>query len=301
MRVQSRKPDEILARLASRSAGVVSRAELLAAGVSPGGIERRLRRGSLIRVHRGVYRVGHRAPSPEARCFAAVKACGDGAVVSGLSAAHLWGLVKRAPDQVEVSTPTERRVPGVRARRSRRLDRRDVTTCRGLAVTTVPRTLVDLAAALEEDDLALACHEAGVLYRTTPRQVKEALERSSRPPGAGLLRRVIDGDVPVTLSKLEREFLRLVTEAGLPPPQTNRRVSGRRVDCRWPAHRLTVELDSYRYHNSRHAWKHDRVREREARGRGDELVRFTWEDVTETPSAMLADLADQLRRRAPRR
>ena len=73
-------------------------------------------------------------------------------------------------------------------------------------------------------------------------------------------------------------------------PQTNRPAGGRRVDCRWPEHRLTVELDSYRYHHSRHAWEQDRRREREARARGDEFRRYTYGDVFEHPAAMLAEL-----------
>jgi very-short-patch-repair endonuclease len=101
---------------------------------------------------------------------------------------------------------------------------------------------------------------------------------------------VLRGDVPVTLSKLESAFLDLVREAGLPIPETNRLVDSRRVDCRWPAHRLTVELDSYRYHHTRHAWEQDRRREREARARGDEFRRYTFGDVVEDRAPTLAEL-----------
>ena len=91
------------------------------------------------------------------------------------------------------------------------------------------------------------------------------LARRPHSPGAAALRAVLHGDVHVTLSKLERRFLARLRAAGLPLPQTNRPAGGRRVDCRWPELRLTVELDSYRYHRSRHAWEQDRRREREAR------------------------------------
>ena len=84
-------------------------------------------------------------------------------------------------------------------------------------------------------------------------------------------------------------------EDGLPLPQTNKRAHGRRVDCRWPDRRLTVELDSYRYHRSRHAWEQDRRREREARARGDEFRRYTYGDVLESPRLMLAELRALLR------
>jgi hypothetical protein len=69
------------------------------------------------------------------------------------------------------------------------------------------------------------------------------------------------------------------------------------VDCRWPKHRVTVELDSFRFHNSRRAWEQDRRRERAARARGDEHRRYTWHDVFEDPAPMLAELAALLSRR----
>jgi hypothetical protein len=154
----------------------------------------------------------------------------------------------------------------------------------------VPRTLVDLAAVLEPDDLARTCHEAGVRYRTTPGQVEAVLGRRPNTPGAGNLRAVMAGDVQVTLSKLERRFLNLLREHNLPLPQTNRVAGARRVDGRWPEQRLTVELDSYRYHHTRHAWEQDRRREREARARGDEFRRYTYGDVVENPRLMLREL-----------
>jgi very-short-patch-repair endonuclease len=157
-------------------------------------------------------------------------------------------------------------------------------------VTTVPRTLVDLAAAIGEEELARAVHEAEVRHHLDPALVDAVLSRRPNCPGAGTLRRVIHGDTRVTLSKLERRFLELLKETGLPLPQTNRPAGGHRVDCRWPEHALTVELDSYRYHGSRHAWEQDRRREREAHARGDEFRRYTWGDVFEDPGLMLAEL-----------
>jgi hypothetical protein len=179
-------------------------------------------------------------------------------------------------------------VQGVTTRRARSIE---ATTHRGIPVTTVPRTLTDLAAVLSLDALARACHEAGVRYGTTPEQVEAVMGRR----GAKNLRTVLRGDVHVTLSELERAFLRRLEDAGLPLPQTNTPAHGRRVDCRWPDRRLTVELDSYRYHHSRHAWEQDRRREREARARGDEFRRYTYGDVVERPRLMLAELRALLR------
>jgi hypothetical protein len=151
---------------------------------------------------------------------------------------------------------------------------------------------------LGRDDLARACHEAGVRYATTPAQVEEVFSRLPTSAGAGNLRRVLHGDVHVTLSTLERRFLSHLTAVRLPLPVTNRVASGRRVDCRWPEHGLTVELDSYRFHSSRHAWEQDRGREREARARGDEFRRYTYGDVMEHPRFMLRDLQNLLKRPA---
>lgn len=170
----------------------------------------------------------------------------------------------------------------------------DAATYRGIPVTSVARTLVDLASSLPLNDLARSCHEAGVKYRTTPAQVSEVLSRRPRSKGAGKLRLIIEGDVAVSLSRLESRFLELLDEAALPRPVTNKPAGGRRVDCRWERPPLTVELDGYRFHNTRYAWEQDRRREREARARGDEFRRYTYGDVFEDPTYMLAELRQLL-------
>jgi very-short-patch-repair endonuclease len=211
-----------------------------------------------------------------------------------MAAAHLWGLVKGPAPPPEVIARTERRLKGVTSHRARG-NHIAGTTHRGIPVATVPFTLVALAAQLPSDELTRACHEAGVRYNTTPHQVDEILLRRPNAPGTRTLRAVLHGDVKVTLSKLEQRFLALLQDEGLALPQTNRPAGTRRVDCRWPSHRLTVELDGYRYHRSRHAWEQDRRREREARARGDEVRRYTYGDVLERPALMLAELRALLR------
>jgi Transcriptional regulator, AbiEi antitoxin len=283
--------EEIVGRIASGQHGIVTRAQALDAGVTAREIERRLQKHALVREHHGVYRVGHRAPSTEASYLAAVLACGNGALLSKRAAAYLLRLIKGSPPRPQVVVPTQRRRRGVETWRSH-VDPRDATTHRAIPVTTVPRTLVDLAAVLSAGVLARACHEAGVQHRTTPAQVEAVLARRPNSRGAANLRRVISGDVHVTLSKLERRFLDVLREARLPLPETNRSAGGSRVDCRWPKHRLTVELDSYRYHGSRHAWEQDRRREREAHARGDQFRRYTYGDVFEHPRLMLRELRE---------
>jgi hypothetical protein len=165
-----------------------------------------------------------------------------------------------------------------------------VTCSASSKAPTVAQTLIDLAAQLTLDELARACHEAGVRYGTTPRQVARLLRNQ---PGAGKLRTIMSGETHVTLSKLERRFLELLKAHGLPLPHTNKVASGRRVDCRWPG-KLTVEIDSYMFHNSRYSWEQGYKREREARARKEDFRRYTYADVFENPGPMLAELEEAL-------
>jgi very-short-patch-repair endonuclease len=129
-----------------------------------------------------------------------------------------------------------------------------------------------------------------VRHGTTPDHVEAVLRRRPNARGARRLRAVLHGDVHLLLSGLERRFLELLGAARLQLPVTNRPAGGRYVDCRWPDRRLTVELDSYRYHSSRQAWERDHRREREAYARGDEFRRYTRDDVFETPGVVLREL-----------
>jgi predicted transcriptional regulator of viral defense system len=296
---KGRTPEEKIAAIAGGAYGVVTTAELLRAGVSADQIEARALKGSLIRIHRGVYRAGHCAPSMEATYLAAVRRCGEEALLCGRAAAHLLGLIKRGPPPPPmVAVPTERRVPHIRTRRDRRGSERDGTEYRGIPITSVARTLVDLAVGSSDEELARAFHEAGVLHGTTPRQVKAVLARRPSSPDARRVRAIMLGEVRVTLSKLESAFLQVLRNAGLPLPETNRIAGGRRVDCRWPEHQLTVELDSFQFHNSRYAWERDRSREREARAREDAFRRYSWADV-DHPRLMVAELRRLLQQGRP--
>jgi very-short-patch-repair endonuclease len=278
------RTDEKIAWLASRSHGVVTRRRLLAAGITSKEIQRRIERGSLIVVYPGVYRVGHRAPSVEATYMAAVLACGDRALLMGAAAAYLYALIRGEPPMPAVRTRTERRIEGIETHRTRGEIRG--TEWRGIPTTTIPATLVDLAPSMPTDQLARACHEAQVRYGIRPQNFGERMPRN--------LRAILHGDIPVTLSELESRFLERLREQGLPLPMTNRKSGTKHVDCRWPDHRLTVELDSYRYHHTRHAWEQDRKREREAHARGDRHRRYTYADVFEDPRQMLAELHELL-------
>jgi len=222
--------------------------------------------------------------------MAATKAGGSQALLRGPAAAHSLGLIKAKAPPPEIVTPTNRRVKGLKVHRCRSLSKADATIWRGIPITSPARTLVDLANHMSAEALARACHEAGVLHGTTPRQVDEVLRRKPNAPGAARLRKILRGDERATLSKLESAFVARLQAAALPLPLTNKPAGTKRVDCRWPEQRLTVELNSYRFHNSRHSWEGDYRREREARARGDEFRRFTWTDVHEDARYMLREL-----------
>jgi predicted transcriptional regulator of viral defense system len=295
MAAQGRTVERVLAQIAGGNHGVVTRDQLVVAEISRHEVARCVKSGALLREYRGVYRVGHRAPSVESSYLAAVRACGEGALLSDSAAAYLYGLIKGQPPPAEVTTPTQRSVQGLRTRRAKSgIDRRDATTYRGIQITTVPKTIVDLAAVLSPGDLARAVHEAAVRHRIKPQHVEAVLRRRPNAPGATALRRVLRGDERVLLSELERAFIALLRANDLPLPVTNRKRGAHWVDCRWPDRKLTIELDSYTFHHTRHAWEQDRRRERDAHARGDDFRRYTWGDVFERPAATAAELIQLL-------
>ena len=135
----------LIARLAARQHGLVTLAQLLAAGLDKSAIARRVRAGQLHRVYRGVYAVGHAGLSREGRFLAAVLGAGKGAALSHLAAAELWEVRRYRASLIDVVVPTRRRADGVRVHETRTLHPRDVTTYKGIPVTTIARTLVDLS------------------------------------------------------------------------------------------------------------------------------------------------------------
>ncbi len=275
------------ARIAGRQHGRISRAQLVAAGIDRGRIDRWLADGRLRRVHNGVYAVGHAAPSVDGDYMAAVLACGEGAVLSHRAAAYKLGLLRGVAPRSEVTVPTtaERRRPGIVIHRVSSLD---VSVLDGIPVTIVPRNLLDLAPTTSPLDLTRLCHEAWVRHGCGPQTVEACIARNPRKPGAAKLRQALGTDV--TLSVLEDGFLELLRAHGLPLPRTNVDRHGDKVDCHWPDHDLTVELVSYRYHATRHAFERDVARRR----RSGHLA-YTYGDVYEHAARTAAELSAQLR------
>ena len=282
----------IASRIASDQHGRVTRRQLMAAGIDPEQIKRWLADGRLCAVHRGVYAVGHVAPSMHGDYVAAVLAGGAGAKLSHAPAAHVFKLTRgRRPPPPEVTVPTtaHRRRPDIVIHRVEALHPHDVTVHDGIPLTSVPRVLLDLAPRLPPARLGRACHEAWVHHRTTPAQVEACIARNPNKPGIAKLRRALGSDI--TLSDLEDAFLALLRQHGVPLPRTNIDRHGDKVDCHWPQCLLTIELLSYRFHATRDGFERDVARRRRSRH-----VAFTWGDVLERPAPTVAELRQLLSR-----
>jgi very-short-patch-repair endonuclease len=260
-------PDVLIARTAARQHGVVTLLQLLAAGLDRDAIAYRRRVGRLHLLHRGVYAVGHRPPSPLATAMAAVLACGPNAVLSHRSAAALWRIVPRWHAPTEVTAPSDRRHPGIHVHRSRQAD---ATTHYGIRVTTPARTLVDLADVLTERALTRAVNEAQVLRLTTPEELTTLL---TRYPGRRTSR--LTPERGATRSHLEDDFVRFLKRHRLPLPELNQRIAGHEVDAVYQAHHLVIELDSRQFHTTPQAFEQDRDRDADLLNAGLSTLRIT--------------------------
>jgi Protein of unknown function (DUF559)/Transcriptional regulator, AbiEi antitoxin len=264
-----------LVELAERQYGVVTRAQMLALGLSAAAVNNRLRRGALRRLHAGVYAVGHAALRAEGRWLAAVLACGDGAALSHVSAARLWRMSSVPADPAVHVTVRSARVerPGIVAHRGP-LTGADVTTERGVAVTTPARTLVDLADVVTFERLRRIA-DRGV--RLDAGAVRRAAARAPNRRGRGAIARLLgdDGTELRTRSGLERLMRRLAHAAGLSTPLINCRLLGRERDFVWLEQRLVVEVDGHAYHAPRGARENDHDRDAELTLAGWRVLRFT--------------------------
>jgi very-short-patch-repair endonuclease len=210
--------------------------------------------------------------------LAAVLACGPGAALSHRSAAALWGLRQTDQQRVDVMTAAQRgrRDPTIALHRPRALDAVDLTTHRGVPVTTVARTLVDLAGVVGAGALDHALLQAEVLCLYDHAALSEVLERSNGRRGANALRAALGVPIVFTRSELERRMLALCRRHRLPLPMVNAVVCGHEVDFYWPAARLVVETDGRKYHGTRRAFEHDRRRDAELLVAGIRVVRITY-------------------------
>ncbi|MGN6662728.1 MAG: type IV toxin-antitoxin system AbiEi family antitoxin domain-containing protein [Solirubrobacterales bacterium] len=295
---RTRDDDRALAELAGRQHGVVARSQLIEAGWSEGAIEKRLRAGRLHRLHAGVYSVGHRAISREGRWMAAVLASGPDAHLSHWSAAALWRIRPSSRSRIDVTVPHRSRSsePIWRHISQVPLDERAVEE--GIPVTSVPRTILDLAATEQLDVIESLLREMEYRELWDRLSLPDLIERYPGRRGVRRARAALDRleeDPPGhKRSKLEERFAPFLRRRYLPLPRFNDWIvlgpKRYRVDCHWPGTGQIVELDGWQGHKTRTAFREDRARDRALRVAGYSVTRLTWRQLDDEPEAVAADL-----------
>jgi Transcriptional regulator, AbiEi antitoxin len=289
-----------LAELANRQHGVVSIRQLLGPlGYSASAVTRAMSAGCLHRLHRGVYAVGHTNLSPHGHYLAAVLACAPHALLSHVSAAWLWGLLRQRPGVIHITASTRRRAkPPLTVHHARLVDE-DRSLLDGIPVTALPRTLLDLAAMLPANRLRRAIERSEELRLFDLGPVDSLLARAGGHPGAGRLRRALAlyRPPPFTRSGLERRFLELVEKAGLSTPSTGFNELGYELDVYWQAERFAVELDVYETHGTREAFESDRLRQENLKLSGIEMIRVTGPRLDCEPTEVIERVGVLLERR----
>jgi hypothetical protein len=287
--------DRLIAALAGQQHGIVARRQLLDSGVGRNAIDRRLNRRLLHGIHRGVYAVGHTALTADGRWMAAVLAGGPGSVLSHRSAAALWCIWRSG--LVDVTVRRQNRPARSISFHRASLPPDEVTTERGIPITTVPRTLLDLATVLKPPQVERAINEAQVRGLTDLLSLPALLERYPGRPGTPNIRAVLarlQAGSTLTRSELELRFLEFVRAAELPPPELNAslQISGNwlECDCLWRPQRLIVELDGHAFHATPAAFERDRVRDRRLHAVGWRTVRVTWQQLQADTQALADDL-----------
>jgi hypothetical protein len=303
MREESDTPEAELAKIATRQHGVVAVAQLHAVGLDKSAIARRVKRGQLHRLHHGVYAVGHRGLSLPGRFTAAVLACGEEAVLSHLSAAALWELLKPIEGPVHVSVPTT----------SGRKSRRGVRIHRCPSLNPPPREPSPSPSYLHREGgrgRRLTTHRHRIPVTTVPRTIDDLRRTQLLPPH--LLRRAIrqaelkghhlEGvESDRTRSDLESLFLDLIHphRDRIPSPEVSIKLGRWTVDFLWRRQRVVVETDYWTYHRGSVAWQDDHARDLDLRSAGYTVLRFTDLQLENEPERVIGDIERELRRERP--
>jgi len=267
-------------------------------------IDRRLARGALLPLHRGVFAVGHRHLTLEGRWLAAVLAAGPGAVLSHRDAAALHGI-RKPPELEKVSVSTPSAAKGTSALwvyGRRQLHEEDVTTVRGVPTTSPARTLVDLAPMLTAGQLQATLGEADRRRLLDVGATHRALRRLRTRHGQGHQRLLAALDaheqrgITLLRSELEERFLDLMIKARLPQPALNARAAGFQVDALWRDEHLVVELDGWAHHKERQAAAWDRDKTNRLQHAGYVVLRFMHGDLVHRPQEIAAQIRNALAR-----
>jgi very-short-patch-repair endonuclease len=284
--------------LAEAQHGVVGRGQLTRLGLGDDAIDYRLAIGRLWIAMPRVYAVGHRRLPPLGRPMAAVLASGPGAVLSHQTAAALWGVRNAWHGAVHVTVPSKSRSTKLVRRHHLVLPRDEVTVHEGIPVTTVPRTVFDLASASSIDEVEVAIRQVEFLRLYDRLSLLDLLERYPGRRGTARVRvalaRIEALPSGRVRSPLETKFLPFLRRYRLPRPRLNHWIAvGERrfqVDCHWVGTRQVVELDSWQAHGTRSAFREDRTRDRILRTAGYEVTRISWAQLDDEPGAVASDL-----------
>jgi very-short-patch-repair endonuclease len=296
--------DSALAAVAARQHGVILRADAIAAGLSGSATARRVRKGVLRRLHDGVYAVAAVPPTTRQTLFAAVRWAGPGSAASHRAAAHLWQLDGFSDPALEVSGPRRMRSRTVSSHITPPIPIEDMSTIDGIPVTSIERTLFDLAGVVDVDALEDALDSALRRPLTTMGRLKLRLRSEKGRTGVGRLRALLherDADGHPSESRFETRLNRLLLRSGLPAARQFTIWDGgvfvARVDFCFPEARLVVEADSYRWHGNRRAWQRDIERRNQMTALGWQIIQVTWADLTRNPDRIVGRLRDLLQPR----
>jgi very-short-patch-repair endonuclease len=288
--------ERAIARIAARQDNVITGDQLTAAGLGRGAIAHRVKAHTMQRLHVSVYLLGAAPPTPMARARAAALACGPDAVVSHRSAACLFGLLPEIAGDTDVTVPGRNPGdhPGIRLHRVKSLPRHHVTNVNGIKVTSIARTICDLAATESPHATEQAFQEA--LYReiVTDKALQAVLDREPRRRGAPVIRALLENP-SLTRSERERRLLKLIEQAGLPKPLTNVPLNGYKADAFWPQYNLILEFDGWHAHGHRHAFESNRKRDQIMLTKGLRTLRVTDRQLTTEPIALVARIAQSQR------
>ncbi len=290
----------VIARIAVRQGGHVTTQQLRAAGVSKDVVTVRVRTGELIRVHRGVYAVGHGSTNDRDRAWAALLAAGSVSALCGPSAAACWSLRRRYPAEVDVITPLRRRIPGVRLQRCGTLVERDLVTHEGLRVTSPARTLLDMAPLITARVLDRYHNELRMRALIDNEQLVDVAVRNRQHRGARKLLELAGASAgEAKRSPLELDWPRFARKYRLPDYEMNVALAGYTVDVLFTSPRLIVELDGWGTHGTRSAYERDRARDATIFARtGVPTVRITHDGFHADPREQAERLHAILRSRA---
>ena len=293
--------DQRIAAIAKLQRGRISRRQLIDLGLTDATVHRMVTAGRLHRRCRGVYAVGHVAPIELERETVALLACPDGAVLSHVSAASVWGLKADADpgEPIHVTIPTDTRVglAGLRSHRTRVLDAADVRMHRGLPITSPARTLIDIAGLVTHSALEHALDDALNHRLVREDQIRDVLQRARQGRrGAARLRALLDDRDRggSSRSNPERSLRSLLAAAQLAQPRMNVEVLGYTVDYVWPELRVIVECDSWEFHSGRATFESDRRRDQFLEAHGWTVIRITARQLEREPYAVIARLAAAL-------